>query len=56
MCLDPTQIGYLMMGYAKKLGRMKVEEITQIGEQIAALAQPFATVPHLEKLRVRRSA
>jgi uncharacterized protein (DUF362 family) len=55
MELDPTQIGYLMLGQAKKLGRLAAAEIPQLGEAIAALAQPFATVPHLEKLR-RQSA
>src|SRR5207244_3664980 len=30
--------------------------IVQRGEPIAALAQPFATVPHLEALRLRQSA
>jgi hypothetical protein len=31
-------------------------EIAQVGESIAALAQPFEVMPHLEELRVRRSA
>ena len=40
----------------KKLGRMKEAEIPQLGEAIAALAQPFETVPHLKELCVRKSA
>jgi len=56
MELDPEQIGYLMLGYLKKLGRLKENEIPQLGETIASLAQPFATVPHMEKLCKRRSA
>lgn len=56
MCLDPSQIGYLMLGHAKKLGRLRQADIPQIGETIEALAQPFATVPHLDKLRLRPSA
>ena len=28
----------------------------QLGESIASLAQPFETVPHLDELRVRKSA
>jgi uncharacterized protein (DUF362 family) len=51
MQLDPHKIGYLVLGQQKKLGRMLENEIPQLGESIASLAQPFATVPHLEKLR-----
>jgi uncharacterized protein (DUF362 family) len=54
MELDPEQIGYLVLGHAKKLGRLGENEIPQLGEAIAALAQPFATVPHMEKLCKRR--
>ena len=56
MMLDPDKIGYLVLGQMKKLGRMKESEIAQLGESIASLAQPFETVPHLEELRVRKSA
>ena len=56
MELDPEQIGYLVLGQAKKLGRMHEAEIPQLGEAIAALAQPFETVPHLQKMCKRRSA
>jgi uncharacterized protein (DUF362 family) len=56
MELDPEQIGYLVLGAAKKLGRIKEPEIPQRGEPIAALAQPFATVQHLENTRKRQPA
>jgi hypothetical protein len=56
MELDPEQIGYLVLGSTKKLGRMRENEIPQLGEAIATLAQPFATVPHMEKICKRRSA
>ena len=56
MMLDPDKIGYLVLGHMKKLGRIKEAEIAQLGESIATLAQAFDTVPHLEELRVRRSA
>lgn len=56
MELDPEKIGYLVLGHAKKLGRLHAAEIPQLGEAIETLAQPFATVPHLEKLCKRRSA
>ncbi len=56
MRLDPDRIGYLVGGCQRKLGRLRTEEIPQLGESIEALAQPFATVPHLDGLRVRRSA
>src|SRR5205085_1680138 len=32
MKLDPEQVGYLVIGYEKKLGRLKAEEIQQLGE------------------------
>jgi uncharacterized protein (DUF362 family) len=56
MELDPEQIGYLVLGHAKKLGRMHETEIPQLGEAIASLARPFETVPHLQKMCKRRSA
>lgn len=56
MMLDPEKIGYLVLGHMKKLGRMNEAEIPQLGEPIAALAQPFATVPHLDRMRLKRSA
>jgi uncharacterized protein (DUF362 family) len=56
MELDPERIGYLIMGYQKKLGLLQATEIQQIGEKIEALAQPFDTVPHFRELRLARSA
>jgi uncharacterized protein (DUF362 family) len=56
MQLDPERIGYLVMGSRKKLGLLSAADIQQLGESIASLAQPFATVPHFEKLRVARPA
>src|SRR5262249_52485269 len=51
MKLDPEKIGYLAMGRMKKLGRFAENEIPQLGESISSMAQPFETVPHLQKLR-----
>ena len=56
MQLDPDQIGYLVLGHGKKLGRFHEPEIPQLGEAIVSLSQPFDTVPHLHKLCKRRSA
>ena len=56
MELNPERIGYLGMGYQKKLGLLRVHEIEQIGEKIEALAQPFETVEHFRELRLVRSA
>jgi len=56
MMLDPEKIGYLVLGNMRKLGRLSAAEIPQLGETIAALAQPFETVPHLDNLRVKKSA
>jgi uncharacterized protein (DUF362 family) len=56
MQLDPERLGYLVLGYRKKLGRLRQGEIEQVGEAIASLAQPFATVPQLASLCLGRSA
>jgi uncharacterized protein (DUF362 family) len=56
MMLDPDRIGYLILAARKKLGRINEAEIRQLGEPIAALAQPFETVPRLQSLYLRRSA
>ncbi|MCI0639507.1 MAG: DUF362 domain-containing protein [Gemmataceae bacterium] len=56
MMLNPEKLGYLMLGAMKKLGRYKEEEIQQLGEKIADLAQPFETVPHLDQIRLKRPA
>jgi uncharacterized protein (DUF362 family) len=50
MGLRPEKIGYLVMGARKKLGLFSEEQIQQRGEAIAAMAQPFATVPHHREL------
>jgi uncharacterized protein (DUF362 family) len=56
MQLDPNKIGYLVLGAMRKLGRLPAHEIPQLGEAIDALSQPFDTVPHLQHLRVKKSA
>jgi uncharacterized protein (DUF362 family) len=53
MRLDPEQIAYLVLGYRKKLGLSRPAEIQQLGEPVEALAQPFATVPHFQHLRLQ---
>jgi uncharacterized protein (DUF362 family) len=54
MMLDPEQIGYLVLGYGRKLGLLKETEIRQLGEAIDVLAQPFETVPHFRGICRRR--
>jgi uncharacterized protein (DUF362 family) len=56
MQLDAEKLAYLVNGNQRRLGRLRAADIPQLGEPIEALAQPFATVPHLDDLRVRRSA
>ena len=56
MGLRPEKIGYLVMGRRRKLGLFGEAEIGQLGETIAGMAQPFATVPHFQKICVGRSA
>jgi uncharacterized protein (DUF362 family) len=56
MHLVPERIGYLVMGQMRKLGLLRAEQIEQVGEPIAALAQPFATVPHFQKLQLGQPA
>ena len=56
MQLAPDKVGYFVLGHMKKLGRLYAAEIPQLGESIESLSQPFETVPHLEGLRVKRSA
>jgi uncharacterized protein (DUF362 family) len=50
MMLDPERIGYLTLAARKKLGRIHEAAIRQLGEPIAALAQPFELVPRLQGL------
>jgi uncharacterized protein (DUF362 family) len=56
MQLDPQKIGYLVLGHQRKLGLLREEQIPQLGEPIADLAQPFETVPHCQTLRLAQSA
>jgi uncharacterized protein (DUF362 family) len=44
MQLDPEKIRYLLLGAMKKLGRVGVNQIEQIGEPIDSLSQPFETL------------
>jgi uncharacterized protein (DUF362 family) len=53
MQLKPEEIPYLVMGYQRKLGRLRTAEIQLLGESIEAVSQAFATVPHFERLRAR---
>jgi uncharacterized protein (DUF362 family) len=53
MMLQPEKIAYLAIGAQRKLGLLRTTEIEQVGEAIEAVAQPFATVPHFEGLRVK---
>jgi hypothetical protein len=56
MKLDPEQVGYLTLGYRKRLGLLREAEIQQVGETIDGLAQPFETLPHFHPLYLGRSA
>jgi hypothetical protein len=56
MMLNPEQVGYLVLGYQKKLGLLHEREIEQIGERIDGLARPFETLPHFHSLYMGRSA
>jgi uncharacterized protein (DUF362 family) len=52
MQLDPERVAHLGLAALKKLGRIKEQDIDQVGEALAGLAQPFETVPHFAKLRL----
>ncbi len=54
MMLDPERVGYLTLAARKKLGRIREADIRQLGEPIAALAQPFEVVPRLQCLCAKR--
>ena len=56
MKLNPGKVGYLVLGYQRKLGLLREAEIQQIGEPIEALAQPFETVSLFHPLYMGRSA
>jgi uncharacterized protein (DUF362 family) len=55
MRLDPERLAYLGLGYQKRLGLLREQEITQIGEAIERFATPFATVEHFRALRLDRA-
>ncbi len=46
--LPPERVPTLVLGTMKKLGRIKEDEIPQIGEPIAKLAQAFEWPPNIE--------
>lgn len=50
MQLDPTKIGFLVLGTIKKLGLVDAKQIQQVGESIESMAQRFETVPHFKEL------
>jgi uncharacterized protein (DUF362 family) len=56
MKLDPEKVGYLTLGYRKRLGLLREAEIQQVGETIDRLAQAFETLPHFHPLYLGRSA
>jgi uncharacterized protein (DUF362 family) len=56
MGLDPSKVGYLVLGERKKLGILAAEQVQQLGETIAGRAQPFDTVPHFKQLRLGQPA
>jgi len=56
MKLNPQKVGYLQLGAAKKLGMLAELGIEQLGETIAALAQPFETLPDFHELYMGRTA
>jgi uncharacterized protein (DUF362 family) len=50
MQLDPAQVAYLVLGHRSRLGRLQEARIEQIGEAIAAVAQPFETALDFHQL------
>jgi uncharacterized protein (DUF362 family) len=56
MQLDPTRVGYLVLGHRKKLGLLAETAICQIGENLADRAQPFDTVEHFRGVRLGQPA
>jgi uncharacterized protein (DUF362 family) len=56
MQLDPEKLAYLVLGAQRKLGHLRENEIQQLGEKIADLAQPFDTVDHFKNVWLGRSA
>jgi uncharacterized protein (DUF362 family) len=49
MGLPPERVPTLVLAAHKRLGLLKEEQIPQLGEPIASLAQPFAWPPKIEK-------
>jgi uncharacterized protein (DUF362 family) len=56
MGLPAERIAHLVLGNMKKLGRLQEAEITQLGESIQKLAQPFQRPPKFDALLGRESA
>jgi uncharacterized protein (DUF362 family) len=56
MHLAPERVGYLVLGNRKRLGLLREEQITQLGEPIDRLAKPFEVLPHLQELCVQAVA
>ena len=56
MQLDPTKVGYLVLGAGKKLGQMNEAVIEQLGETIAGRRKPFDTVKSFEEAWTGRGA
>jgi len=50
MGLPAERIVHIALGAHKRLGRIKAEEIEQVGEAIAVLAQDFELPPRFEKI------
>jgi len=48
MGLPADRIAHLALGHMKRLGRLNEKEITQLGESIATLAQPFQRPPRFD--------
>jgi uncharacterized protein (DUF362 family) len=49
MKLPPERLPTLVYAALKRLGRLKEEEIPQLGEPIAALATEFELPPHIDR-------
>jgi uncharacterized protein (DUF362 family) len=56
MQLRPERVGYLILGYGRKLGLIGENQIRQVGETISSVSKPFATLPHLDALHMARRA
>jgi uncharacterized protein (DUF362 family) len=56
MQLNPERVAYLVLSQHRKLGVLAEKDIRQLGESVASLARPFATLPHFHPLYLNRSA